>query len=252
VRHENWSAYFVWKKSSYVFRSMKSLVAESLKIATLTEVAVPETKEVKENPLAALIAKNPLFAKLNEIVPGLSEKLNTKLDEDSLKKLKTKYPLLPTAYTELFDYFDGEECEFFGLIFGTNIFSAKTVLEEIESATCEFDSKSYSKIQSGDWIDGRVPFAGGNGNYFLIDLVPGESGVVEQIISYDNDSFGESYVVANSFEEFMQSLLLCINDGTVKFKKLTAMTMGLCGVKTIACSETSKSWLKRSTEVPAV
>jgi cell wall assembly regulator SMI1 len=63
-----------------------------------------------------------------------------------------------------------------------------------------------TRVQAVWWHPGWVPFAGnGGGDLFFIDTVPGDDGVVGQVVKHDHES-GSHKVLATSLLEFITDL----------------------------------------------
>jgi cell wall assembly regulator SMI1 len=69
------------------------------------------------------------------------------------------------------------------------------------------------------WHKGRIPFvSNGGGDYYCLDLAPGEEGVVGQIVSFNHET-GERWLVAPSLRMWLSDLVQELQAGRLRYEE---------------------------------
>lgn len=148
------------------------------------------------------------------------EKLNKGTTEDKLSELEKKCgEKLPKDFRDLYLTYNGESDDLYGLMLGFHWLSIDDILRELNSlkeSAYEILSDKDGVIKEGTYRSGWIPFASDEGGSFLVmDLDPGENGVVNQVITIDRES-NISYVLAENIETFLKKVMESIKYGRLK------------------------------------
>jgi len=164
-----------------------------------------------------------LSAWLSDHSAMLNFDLNQPADSDSIESLQVEIgEELPSAFVDLYKCFNGQgnDSSRDGIFYGILFMPLKDVLRYVkgvelaplvDQALSEVDTTG--KVKKYCYNPKWVPFADDSGgNYLGLDFDPGAKGRKGQVINFGRDE-ERSYILANSFEEFIIWYMEQLNSG---------------------------------------
>ena len=157
------------------------------------------------------------FAEIyNSFAPGVESSALTEFGQEIYKETNQN---IPSSFFDVYSQNDGQHQDAqYGAIFGLTLLSLESVytewcnwremaIDDSELATLKCKSYPIGKVNPVYIDSARIPFAyDWGGNFLGIDLNPGPEGQIGQVINFGSDE-ATMYVLANSFEDFLQWLL---------------------------------------------
>lgn len=157
---------------------------------------------------------------LKQYISDVNKAFGVPVDEITLKIINERFEnKLPKDFLELYKMANGEK-SFIASILGFALMPIETINREytyLLQGTNMIESYEKGKISEGKYNPMWLPIASdGSGSFLLLDLAPGDTGIVGQIITWDIDS-NKSYVIAQSFQELLLTIIpQALRDGELE------------------------------------
>ena len=165
---------------------------------------------------------------LRYISEEFSDCVNSGASEKEIEKLEEKLNVaFPEDFKSFYQIHNGQRTDKFGMVPSGMILPLNNILSQLQIWKKIIDSGAISGIRSepelgvkNDWYNlNWIPITSdGSGNHLCMDLDPAEGGRIGQIITVEHDS-PERFIVAPSFEDWIQNIVNEFKDGEYKFDK---------------------------------
>ena len=156
--------------------------------------------------------------------PNFEGALEKGVSIDQITSFESNYKLsLPKDFKEMYQASNGQNNKVNAYFFGMEVLSLEGIISAIDLQLSVMDdlaeewdmcsSNPVDHIKLGYVNPGWVPiFHGGSGNYLGVDLDPGPTGTIGQIINFGRDD-EDKFVLADSLESFLTQCIDKIESG---------------------------------------
>lgn len=164
-----------------------------------------------------------LLEALKAYIPEVEELLNPGVEEAQIMEAEKRigFPF-PDDFRKLYMKHNGEGDQVMGVMAGFTWMDLQSVTgywRGRQNSSLNVISSKPDAVKEGGYRKGWVPFADDSGGSLLImDLEPGDKGSYSQIISLDRNT-NISYVLAESFSQFIESIAAQLRTGDLEPKE---------------------------------
>ena len=161
-----------------------------------------------------------LIEALKMYVPDVEELLNPSVAEAEIEQAESLIGFqFPDEFRKLYMKHNGEGDQVMGVMAGFGWMDLRTVTgtwRGRQELPYDIISGKPDAVKEGGYRKGWIPFAeDGGGSLLVMDLEPGTRGSYSQIISLDRNT-NISYVIAESFGQFIESIVSELRTGDLK------------------------------------